>query len=119
MGGDQGGETLATTCGLSPSSLARREDMVREGWHESLGRKDTRKLTMITLDEAANEFLARRRIAVAGVSRDTKQPANLIYRRLRDTGHEVFAVNPSAEEWRAIGAVTRASPLFRMASTGT
>jgi predicted CoA-binding protein len=53
---------------------------------------------MITLDEAANEFLAQRRIAVAGVSRDTKQAANLIYRRLRDTGHEVFAVNPSAEE---------------------
>src|SRR3712207_8707403 len=29
---------------------------------------------------------------------DTRQPANLIYRRLRDTGHEVFAVNPNADE---------------------
>lgn len=53
---------------------------------------------MTTLREAAEEFLAQRRIAVAGVSRDSKQPANLIYRRLRETGHEVFAVNPRANE---------------------
>jgi hypothetical protein len=53
---------------------------------------------MITLKQAAEEFLAQHRIAVAGVSRDTKQPANLIYRRLRDTGHEVFAVNPNADQ---------------------
>ena len=48
------------------------------------------------LREAAEEFLAQKRIAVAGVSRDGKQPANLIYRRLRDTGHETYAVNPTA-----------------------
>lgn len=53
---------------------------------------------MTTLREAAEEFLDQRRIGVAGVSRDTKQPANLIYRRLRDTGHLVFAINPSADE---------------------
>lgn len=53
---------------------------------------------MTTLTEAAHEFLAQRRIAVAGVSRDPKQPANLIYRRLRDAGHDVFAVNPNATE---------------------
>ncbi len=53
---------------------------------------------MPTLREAADEFLSQRRIAVAGVSRDAKQPANLIYRRLRDTDHEVFAVNPNAQE---------------------
>lgn len=47
-----------------------------------------------TLREAAEEFLDKKRIAVAGVSRDPKQPANLIYRRLRDTGHDVFAVIP-------------------------
>jgi hypothetical protein len=50
-----------------------------------------------TLREAAEEFLAQPRIAVAGVSRDEKQPANLIFRRLRDAGHEVFAVNPNAD----------------------
>jgi uncharacterized protein len=53
---------------------------------------------MIALREAAEEFLAQPRIAVAGVSRDSRQPANLIYRRLRSTGHEVFAVNPNANE---------------------
>jgi predicted CoA-binding protein len=53
---------------------------------------------MTTLREAADEFLAQHRIAVAGVSRDAKMPANLIYRRLRDNGYEVFAVNPNADE---------------------
>jgi predicted CoA-binding protein len=53
---------------------------------------------MRTLHEAADEFLAQRRIAVAGVSRDPQHAANLIYRRLRDTDHDVFAVNPSADE---------------------
>jgi len=53
---------------------------------------------MHTLGEAAEEFLAQQRIAVAGVSRDTRQPANLIYRRLRERGHEVYAVNPAAGE---------------------
>jgi uncharacterized protein len=52
----------------------------------------------VKLRQAAASFLAERRIAVAGVSRDDKQPANLIYRRLRAAGHEVFAVNPNAEE---------------------
>lgn len=47
---------------------------------------------------AAEEFLAQRRIAVAGVSRDSKQTANAIYRRLRDAGYEVAPVNPSAKE---------------------
>ena len=55
-------------------------------------------IVMTKLRDAAAEFLAQPRIAVAGVSRDPKQPANLIYRRLRDAGHEVFAVNPNAEE---------------------
>ena len=52
---------------------------------------------MPTLREAAEEFLAQKRIAVAGVSRDPRQPANLIYRRLRATGHETYAVNPKAD----------------------
>jgi predicted CoA-binding protein len=42
------------------------------------------------------EFLRGRRIAVAGVSRDTAQPANAVYRKLRASGYEVFAVNRNA-----------------------
>jgi predicted CoA-binding protein len=52
---------------------------------------------MNSLQEAAREFLAQKRIAVAGVSRDPRQPANAIYRRLREGGREVFAVNPNAD----------------------
>jgi predicted CoA-binding protein len=55
-------------------------------------------MSATSLTSAAEEFLAQHRIAVAGVSRDSKQPANLIYRRLRETGHETFAVNPNADE---------------------
>lgn len=47
---------------------------------------------------AVEEFLAARHLAVAGVSRDPQQPANHIFRRLKDTGHTVWAVNPSADE---------------------
>jgi predicted CoA-binding protein len=49
------------------------------------------------LQRAALDFLGQKRIAVAGVSRKPDQAANLIYRKLRDTGHEVFAVNPKAQ----------------------
>ena len=44
-----------------------------------------------------DDFLAQRRIAVAGVSRDDRHHpvGNLIYRRLKKTGHDVFAVNPN------------------------
>jgi predicted CoA-binding protein len=49
-----------------------------------------------TLDARIHDFLAQKRIAVAGVSRtDAKHPVgNLIYRRLKKTGHDVFPVNP-------------------------
>lgn len=50
---------------------------------------------MKALKEAAQEFLAQKRIAVAGVSRQGDIPANLIYKKLRATGHEVYAVNPN------------------------
>lgn len=51
---------------------------------------------MTTLETKVNDFLAQKRIAVAGVSRrHSEHPVgNNIYRRLKSTGHEVFAVNP-------------------------
>lgn len=49
--------------------------------------------------QAATQFLAGRRVAVTGVSRNPKvHAANGVYRRLRDRGYEVFAVNPNADE---------------------
>lgn len=52
-----------------------------------------------TIKEAASEFLASRRVAVTGVSRDPQNHgSNVVYRRLRERGYEVFAVNPNADE---------------------
>ena len=54
---------------------------------------------MPTIKEAASEFLAEKRVAVTGVSRTPgKNGSNVVYRRLRDRGYEVFAVNPNADE---------------------
>jgi predicted CoA-binding protein len=52
-----------------------------------------------TLETRVHDFLAQKRIAVAGVSRDkSRHPVgNLIYRRLKETGHEVFPVNPQMQ----------------------
>jgi len=53
---------------------------------------------MATIKEAASEFLAHRRVAVTGVSREPKDHGgNVVYRRLRERGYDVFAVNPNAE----------------------
>ena len=53
-------------------------------------------MTATTLEAKVHDFLAQKRIAVAGVSRDdSRHPAaNLIYRRLKTTGHDVVPVNP-------------------------
>ena len=49
-----------------------------------------------TLESKVTDFLSQKRIAVVGVSRNKSghPAANLIYRRLKTTGHDVFAVNP-------------------------
>lgn len=52
---------------------------------------------MISLQDAAEEFLSYKRIAVVGVSRKKKDASNLIYTTLRSRGYQVFAVNPNAE----------------------
>lgn len=53
---------------------------------------------MVTIKEAASEFLATKRVAVTGVSRTAKgHGSNVVYQRLRKRGYEVFAVNPNAE----------------------
>jgi uncharacterized protein len=52
-----------------------------------------------TFDAAAAAFLANKRVAVTGVSRTPQSHgSNVVYRRLRERGYEVFAVNPNAQE---------------------
>ena len=51
---------------------------------------------MSALDDAAARFLAARRIAVTGVSHAPQgHGSNAVYRRLRERGYQVFAVNPN------------------------
>lgn len=53
-------------------------------------------MTPTTFEAKVHDFLAQKRLAVAGVSRaKRKHPVgNLIYHRLKQTGHEVLPVNP-------------------------
>jgi uncharacterized protein len=54
---------------------------------------------MTSITTAAAQFLAHRRIAVTGVSRNPQgHGGNIVYQRLRERGYEVFPVNPNAEE---------------------
>ncbi len=52
---------------------------------------------MPTMKEMTNDFLAQKRIAVAGMSRSGKSPANGIYKKLKESGHTVYAINPNAK----------------------
>ena len=53
---------------------------------------------MTTIKDAASGFLAHKRVAVTGVSREPgSHGSNAVYKRLRDRGYEVFAVNPNAD----------------------
>jgi len=53
---------------------------------------------MATMPSSVAEFLAGKRFAVAGVSRQPQQVANAIYRKLCKSGYEVLPVNPKAAE---------------------
>jgi len=54
---------------------------------------------MQKIRDAASEFLACRRVAVTGVSRSAgDHGGNVVYKRLRERGYDVFAVNPNAEQ---------------------
>jgi predicted CoA-binding protein len=50
---------------------------------------------MSRIDALANDFLSQKCIAVAGVSRSREDAANSIYRKLRDAGYRVYAINPN------------------------
>jgi predicted CoA-binding protein len=54
---------------------------------------------MATMKDAASEFLANKRIAVTGVSRQPQgHGSNAVYQRLRARGYQVSAINPNADE---------------------
>jgi uncharacterized protein len=54
---------------------------------------------MTKIKDAASEFLDTKRIAVTGVSRSAKDHgSNVVYKRLKERGYEVFAVNPNTDQ---------------------
>ncbi len=60
---------------------------------------------MVTIKEAAAQFLDHTRIAVTGVSHAPKgHGSNVVFQRLRERGYEVFAVNPNATEVEGVAA---------------
>jgi uncharacterized protein len=54
---------------------------------------------MQKMKNAASEFLVHKRVAVTGVSRSSQNHgSNVVYKRLRDRGYQVFAINPNVDE---------------------
>ena len=43
-----------------------------------------------------DDFLAQKRIAFVGVSRDPKQFANTVYGSLKNKGYQLYPINPNA-----------------------
>lgn len=55
--------------------------------------------TAMAIKDAAAEFLAKKRVAVTGVSRKPESHgSNVVYRWLRERGYQVFAINPNTSE---------------------
>ena len=54
---------------------------------------------MAKIDNMVQDFLAQKKIAVVGVSDKRDTGCNLNYRKFKDTGYQVFAVNPRISEF--------------------
>ena len=55
---------------------------------------------MSNLQVLVDDFLEQERIAVVGVRTTTEDAANAIYKKLKGAGYQVFAVNPSATDYK-------------------
>lgn len=53
---------------------------------------------MSSLQDVVQQFLSTKRIAVAGAARDGRAVGNILCKKFRDAGYEVFPVNPKADE---------------------
>ena len=52
----------------------------------------------MVLQKSIDNFLSQKKLAIIGVSRDSKQFANSAYRFLKTHGYTVYPVNPFAEQ---------------------
>jgi predicted CoA-binding protein len=54
---------------------------------------------MAKIDDMVQDFLAQKKIAVVGVSDKRDTGCNLNYRKFKETGYQVYAVNPRISEF--------------------
>ena len=54
---------------------------------------------MAKIDDLVQDFLAQKKIAVVGVSDRRDTGCNMAYKRFRDSGYQVYAVNPRITEF--------------------
>jgi hypothetical protein len=50
------------------------------------------------MDQAIQDFISCKRIAVVGASRNEKKFGNMAFKELKQRGYQVFAVNPQASD---------------------
>jgi predicted CoA-binding protein len=65
---------------------------------------------MVTLNEI-QKFLAPRKIAIAGVSRNDKKFGGVIFKELRQKGFVLYPINPNAEEIQGVKCYKSVSDL--------
>jgi predicted CoA-binding protein len=56
---------------------------------------------MVTLNQI-HEFMAPRKMAMAGVSRNPKKFGGAIFKELKDKGFELYPINPNADEIQGV-----------------
>jgi uncharacterized protein len=54
------------------------------------------------MQQLINEFLAQKRIAIVGVTRDPKGWGRLLYDAFKERGYDVFAINPKTNSIQGI-----------------
>jgi len=52
------------------------------------------------MNQAIQDFISCKNIAVVGVSRNTTKFGNLAYKELKERGYQVYAVNPAMKEFQ-------------------
>jgi predicted CoA-binding protein len=61
----------------------------------------TKNKNMVTLNQI-QDFLAPRKMAMAGVSRNPKKFGGAIFKELKEKGFELYPINPNAEEIQGV-----------------
>ncbi len=54
---------------------------------------------MSKIDELVGEFLSQKNIAVAGIKRDNKGVGNIIYKKLKESGYNVYPLHPDLDTY--------------------